>query len=90
MPVKYICIAKGYALSFLVRDLNGSILIKENDVVLDRTADVGLNDPKDDKFLSFGEKSFICDVQSFEKHFVNLALIRDQRIDEILDEILND
>ena len=85
MPVKYVCIAKGYSLSFMVRDFNNTILIKENDVILDRTADVGLS-PKDDKFLSFGEISFICDPESFKKHFVNLAELRDKRIDEILND----
>jgi hypothetical protein len=50
MPVKYVCIANGYSLSFVVRDFNNTILIKENDVILDKTADVGLTDPRDDKF----------------------------------------
>lgn len=86
MPVKYICTAKGYSLSFMVRDFNASILIKENDIILDRTSDVGLTNPKDDKFLSFGEISFICDPDSFKKHFVELAVLRDKRIDEILND----
>jgi hypothetical protein len=86
MPVKYICTAKGYSLSFIVRDFNGSILIKENDIILDRTSDVGLTNPKDDKFLSFGKISFICDADSFKKYFVELAVLRDKRIDEILND----
>jgi hypothetical protein len=86
MSVKYVCTAKGYSLSFMVRDFNNTILIKENDVILDITSDVGLTNPKDDKFLSFGEINFICDPDSFKKHFVKLAVLRDKRIDEILND----
>jgi len=87
MPVKYICLAKGYSLSFIAKNFGkNTITIKENDIILDSSIDMGLDPIKDDKYLSFNGVRFLCDTESFEKHFVNLAELRDKRIDEILND----
>lgn len=83
MREKYVCKVKEYYLSF-----ENGILIRENDVVDDITTTddlgIGASYKTDFKMLDFNGKKFMCDLKSFEKYFIKLSLLRNQKIEEIL------
>lgn len=83
---KYVCNIKGCYLSFLASKSGASVLIKENDVVIELPDNQYQNLMSDIKHLKFGDIIFTCDLKSFDKYFVDIAILRDKKIEEIFND----